>query len=112
MPENNTALAGITVGVIGAGSMGGAIARGLVEAGAIEGSRVLVCDHNASKLEALAAEAGGESSAAIRTRVTAARKVFIDEFIAENLFKPYIRRHRRFEFAVFSRKRNAFYLFL
>lgn len=58
MPENNTALAGITVGVIGAGSMGGAIARGLVEAGAIEGSHVLVCDHNASKLEALAAEAG------------------------------------------------------
>lgn len=58
MPENNTALAGITVGVIGAGSMGGAIARGLVEAGAIGGSRVLVCDHNASKLEALAAEAG------------------------------------------------------
>ena len=57
MSENNTALAGITVGVIGAGSMGGAIARGLVEAGAIEGSRVLVCDHNASKLEALAAEA-------------------------------------------------------
>lgn len=49
-------LAQFTVGVIGAGSMGGAIARGLVESGAMPGERVYACDHNAYKLEALATE--------------------------------------------------------
>lgn len=34
----------VTVGVIGAGSMGGAIARGLVESGTLPASRVLVAD--------------------------------------------------------------------
>ena len=44
----------VKVGVIGGGSMGGAIARGLVASGALPGSSVFVCDHNAAKLEALA----------------------------------------------------------
>lgn len=51
-------LARFTVGVIGAGSMGGAIARGLVQSGALPGERVLACDHNAYKLEALASDCG------------------------------------------------------
>lgn len=38
------ALSGITVGVVGAGSMGGAIARGLVESGALPAASVLVAD--------------------------------------------------------------------
>lgn len=46
------------IGIVGAGSMGGAVARGLVASGLYEGSQVLVCDHNPGKLEALAAEAG------------------------------------------------------
>ena len=51
-------LAQFTVGVIGVGSMGGAIARGLVQSGALPGERVLACDHNAYKLEALASDCG------------------------------------------------------
>lgn len=46
---------GPVVGVIGAGSMGGAIARGLVAAGVTEASRVLAADHEAPKRDALAA---------------------------------------------------------
>lgn len=42
-----------TIGIVGAGSMGGAIARGLVASGTCEGSRVMVCDHHAGRLAAL-----------------------------------------------------------
>ncbi len=42
-----------TVGVIGAGSMGGAIARGLVESGTLPAERVVVADHGAQKRAAL-----------------------------------------------------------
>lgn len=72
MTDAENCLAGLTVGVIGAGSMGGAIARGLVESGAMVGERVLACDHNASKLEALATGCG------VRTFATA------DELLAAN----------------------------
>jgi len=51
-------LEGQTVAIIGAGSMGGSIARGLVESGALPGEQVLVCDHNPGKLAALAQQAG------------------------------------------------------
>ena len=51
-------LEGQTVAIIGAGSMGGSIARGLVESGALPGEQVLVCDHNSGKLAALAQQAG------------------------------------------------------
>lgn len=44
----------VKVGVIGGGSMGGSIARGLVSSGTLAGADVLVCDHNAAKLAALA----------------------------------------------------------
>lgn len=57
MSENNV-LACEGVGVIGAGAMGAAIAAGLVAADAVPAEKVLVCDHNASKLEALAARSG------------------------------------------------------
>lgn len=43
-----------TVGIIGAGSMGGAIARGIVVSGALEGNDVFVCDLRESVLEPLA----------------------------------------------------------
>ena len=48
------ALSDVTLGIIGAGSMGGAIASGLVEAGAMEPSSILVAGHGAEKLAALA----------------------------------------------------------
>ena len=51
---DSPALQGVTVGIIGGGSMGGSIARGLVQSGALPGSSVFVCDHNADKLAALA----------------------------------------------------------
>ena len=43
-----------TVGIVGAGSMGGAIARGLVASGAMDASDVFACDPSADKLAALA----------------------------------------------------------
>lgn len=43
-----------SVGIIGGGSMGGAIARGLVASGALPGSGVAVCDHHTEKCAALA----------------------------------------------------------
>ena len=42
------------IAVVGAGAMGGAIARGLVESGSVAASQVLACDHESSKLEPLA----------------------------------------------------------
>lgn len=45
----------ITLGIVGGGSMGGSIARGVVEAQALPASRVLVADCDAAKLEGLAA---------------------------------------------------------
>ena len=44
-----------TIGIIGGGSMGGAVARGLVESGAAEAARVLVADHHAERRDELAA---------------------------------------------------------
>ena len=44
----------LTLGFIGAGAMGGAIARGLVESGAVEASRVAVADPNPSILSSFA----------------------------------------------------------
>ena len=73
----NALPADLTVGVIGAGSMGGAIARGLVQSGAMAGERVLVCDHNASKLSALAREAGVRTFATSAELVTAKPAVVI-----------------------------------
>ena len=42
----------VVVGIIGGGSMGGSIARGLVESGELDASRVLVADSEAQKREA------------------------------------------------------------
>lgn len=47
-----------TIGIVGAGSMGSAIASGLVASGQFAPERVLVCDHNADKLAALASASG------------------------------------------------------
>ena len=44
-----------TVGIVGVGSMGGAIARGLIESGTVEASRVLVADHEAPRRDVLSA---------------------------------------------------------
>lgn len=46
------------IGIIGGGSMGGAIASGLVASGRFAADRVLITDHNPSKLEALHADSG------------------------------------------------------
>jgi pyrroline-5-carboxylate reductase len=56
--SENSALASVSVGIIGAGAMGASIASGLVESGAMAASQVTICDHNAPKLEALAAKCG------------------------------------------------------
>lgn len=55
----------VTLGVVGAGSMGGAISRGLVESGLLERGRVVACDPSPAKLVELA-ECGvaGEADAA------------------------------------------------
>lgn len=42
--------AGVSVGIIGAGAMGGAIARGLVASGAVEARRVWACDSDEGRL--------------------------------------------------------------
>ena len=44
----------MSVGFVGAGAMGGSIARGLVEAGVVEPSRLLAADSDPSRLEPLA----------------------------------------------------------
>ena len=49
------ALADATIGIIGAGSMGGAIACGLVSSGACAPERVLVAGHGPERLAALGA---------------------------------------------------------
>ena len=45
---------GVTVGIVGGGSMGGAIARGLVESGELDASAVRVADSDPARVEALA----------------------------------------------------------
>lgn len=54
MAEVSEVLASARIGVIGGGSMGGSIARGLAQAGVVAPERVFVCDHNPEKLQALA----------------------------------------------------------
>lgn len=44
----------LRVALIGAGAMGSAIARGLVESGALAAEQISICDHNQNKLDALA----------------------------------------------------------
>jgi pyrroline-5-carboxylate reductase len=46
------------IGIIGAGNMGGAIARGIVTTGLYDGADVLVCDAIAEKAETLARDTG------------------------------------------------------
>lgn len=48
------ALSDVTLGIIGAGSMGSAIAAGLVESGACPAERILVAGHGPERLAALA----------------------------------------------------------
>lgn len=48
----------VTVGIVGCGSMGGAIASGFVASGSVAPERVLVCDHGAEKLARIARESG------------------------------------------------------
>lgn len=45
---------GVTVGIVGGGSMGGAIARGLVESGELDASAVRVADSDPARVEELA----------------------------------------------------------
>lgn len=80
----NALPADLTVGVIGAGSMGGAIARGLVQSGVMAGERVLVCDHSADKLSALAREAG------VRTFATSAELVAAKPAVVILAVKPQV----------------------
>lgn len=48
-------LDGVLVGVVGAGSMGGAVARGIVESGTLDASSVIVADHEQPKRAAFEA---------------------------------------------------------
>ena len=48
-----------TIAVVGGGTMGSAIASGLVGTGTVDAARVLVADHNADKRERLAAQGMG-----------------------------------------------------
>ena len=77
-------LVGQTVAIIGAGSMGGSIARGLVESGALPGEQVLVCDHNSGKLAALAQQAG------VRTFATSAEMLAEKPGIVVLAVKPQV----------------------
>lgn len=77
-------LEGQTVAIIGAGSMGGSIARGLVESGALPGEQVLVCDHNHGKLAALAQQAG------VRTFATSAEMLAEKPGIVVLAVKPQV----------------------
>lgn len=56
-PSAPTQLADKSIGIIGAGAMGGSIARGLAHALECP-EHIVVCDHSTSKLQALAKEAG------------------------------------------------------
>lgn len=47
------------IGIIGAGNMGGAIARGLVNKNALNASDITICDLGSDKLDALSAECPG-----------------------------------------------------
>ena len=77
-------LEGQTVAIIGAGSMGGSIARGLVESCALPGEQVLVCDHNPGKLAALAQQAG------VRTFATSAEMLAEKPGIVVLAVKPQV----------------------
>lgn len=55
---SSSQLSSVKLGIIGAGAMGSAIAAGLVEANALPANQIVICDHNASKLEALGAKSG------------------------------------------------------
>ena len=77
-------LEGQTVAIIGAGSMGGSIARGLVESGTLPGEQVLVCDHNPGKLAALAQQAG------VRTFATSAEMLVEKPGIVVLAVKPQV----------------------
>lgn len=77
-------LGGQTVAIIGAGSMGGSIARGLVESGALPGEQVLVCDHNPGKLAVLAQQAG------VRTFATSAEMLAEKPGIVVLAVKPQV----------------------
>lgn len=57
-----------TVGFIGAGAMGGAIAHGLIDTGAVDGPAVAVCEHHEEKRAALAAK-GARVAASARDLV-------------------------------------------
>lgn len=88
----NSALRGQTVAIIGAGSMGGAIARGLVESGAMPGASVLVCDHNADKLAALASEAGVRTFAT-SDELLAAKPGVVVLAVKPQVLPPVLERH-------------------
>jgi pyrroline-5-carboxylate reductase len=62
--------AGFALGVIGVGSMGGALVRGVVGAGALDGAQVVVSDASPGRASALAEELGVERA---ETNVDAAR---------------------------------------
>jgi len=50
--------AGVTVGVIGVGQMGGALVRGLVRAGVVTPEQIIISDSDPSKIRGLADELG------------------------------------------------------
>ncbi len=53
MSENASLLLGKRIGIVGAGAMGGALARGMVHAGAATAESILVADPDAAHLDAL-----------------------------------------------------------
>lgn len=84
MAEVSEVLASARIGVIGGGSMGGSIARGLAQAGVVAPERVFVCDHNPEKLQALADAAG------IQTRANADELLAADPTVVVLAVKPQV----------------------
>lgn len=66
-----------TVGVIGVGSMGGAIASGLLGSGVLDASQLLVCDHSTERLSAFGKEHGVKTFASVEEMCAASPSVLI-----------------------------------
>ena len=84
MAETSEVLAEGRIAVIGGGSMGGSIARGLAQAGAVAPERVFVCDHSADKLKALADVAG------VQTRPNVDELLEVDPSVVVLAVKPQV----------------------
>jgi pyrroline-5-carboxylate reductase len=66
-----------TIGLIGCGEMGSALARGMIKAGDIDGSSIYLYDLNRERQEALAQELNSNSAESLGAMVSLCRFIFI-----------------------------------